>query len=24
VLNKTFGLSHIKVAAVFHALFGST
>jgi transposase len=24
VLNKTFGLSHIKVAAVFHALFGIT
>jgi transposase len=23
-LNKTFGLSHIKVAAVFHALFGIT
>ena len=24
LLNKTFGLSHIKVAAVFHALFGIT
>jgi transposase len=24
VLNKTFGLSHVKVAAVFHALFGIT
>ena len=24
VLNKTFGLSHIKVAAVFHAFFGIT
>ena len=23
-LNKTFGLSHIKVATVFHALFGIT
>src|SRR3954463_12615791 len=23
-LNKTFGLSHVKVAAVFHALFGIT
>jgi transposase len=24
VLNKTFGLSHLKIAAVFHALFGIT
>src|SRR5205823_8875209 len=24
LLNKTFGLSHIKIAAVFHAFFGIT